>query len=246
MTIRLNADAGESYGPWSMGRDAELMPHIHLVNLACGFHAADPHTIRRSVALAKQLEVQIGAHPGYADKEGFGRRSIPHTPEEIYNLTLYQLGALDAFCRAADWPLRYVKPHGALYHDMMQRPEVFAALVAAVADFNPELALVLLAVPEREALIAQANQRGLTLWWEAFADRAYLANGQLAPRGQAGAVHTDPAQMMEQVRRIMQGEPLTTLDGGEVCLQADLICVHGDHSESIALVGQLRQMIEAA
>ncbi len=244
--LRLNADAGESFGHWSMGQDEQLLPYLDLVNLACGFHAADPDTMRRSVRLAKQHQVGVGAHPGYPDKVGFGRRSLACSADEIENLLLYQLGALDAFCRAEDWPLTYVKPHGALYHDMMQKPAVFEAILRAVNRFNPKLALVLLAVPERQVFSQAAEALGITLWWEAFADRAYTAEGQLADRQQPGAVYHCAEKIRDQAQRLATQQPVPTLDGQWLQLQADLLCVHGDNAESIALVASLRDLIQQA
>ncbi|MEC7377271.1 MAG: 5-oxoprolinase subunit PxpA, partial [Pseudomonadota bacterium] len=178
-TLKLNADMGESFGPWVMGLDHEVMPHVDLANIACGFHASDPDVMRKTVRLAKRHGVGIGAHPAYPDLVGFGRRSMACSPEEIENLVLYQLGALQGICRAEGTGLCYVKPHGALYNDMARDPERFAAVARAVRAFDPELPLMTLAMRDTSALKAQAEEQGVTLWFEAFADRAYDSDGRL-------------------------------------------------------------------
>lgn len=242
-TLKLNADMGESFGPWVMGLDHEVMPHVDLANIACGFHASDPDVMRKTVRLAKRHGVGIGAHPAYPDLVGFGRRSMACSPEEIENLVLYQLGALQGICRAEGTGLCYVKPHGALYNDMARDPERFAAVARAVRAFDPELPLMTLAMRDNSALKAQAEQQGVTLWFEAFADRAYDSEGRLVPRSRPGAVHHDPETIIDQARRIATGQPLTASDGSDLVLQADTLCVHGDNEESIAAVRRIREML---
>lgn len=242
-TLKLNADMGESFGPWVMGLDHEVMPHVDLANIACGFHASDPDVMRKTVRLAKRHGVGIGAHPAYPDLVGFGRRSMACAPEEIENLVLYQLGALQGICRAEGTGLCYVKPHGALYNDMARDPERFAAVARAVRAFDPELPLMTLAMRDNSALKAQAEQQGVTLWFEAFADRAYDSEGRLVPRSRPGAVHHDPETIIDQARRIATGQPLTASDGSDLVLQADTLCVHGDNEESIAAVRRIREML---
>ncbi|SFR43776.1 UPF0271 protein [Marinobacter gudaonensis] len=242
-TLKLNADMGESFGPWVMGLDHEVMPHVDLANIACGFHASDPDVMRKTVRLAKRHGVGIGAHPAYPDLVGFGRRSMACSPEEIENLVLYQLGALQGICRAEGTGLCYVKPHGALYNDMARDPERFAAVARAVRAFDPDLPLMTLAMRDNSALKAQAEQQGVTLWFEAFADRAYDSEGRLVPRSRPGAVHHDPETIIDQARRIATGQPLTASDGSDLVLQADTLCVHGDNEESIAAVRRIREML---
>lgn len=243
--LLLNADMGESFGCWSMGQDEAVLPFIDLANIACGFHAADPDTMRRTVQLALQHKVKVGAHPAYPDLVGFGRRSLACTPDEIENMVLYQLGALAALCRAEGTCIHYVKPHGALYNDMMQDHAKLAAVMRAVAAFDPGLPLMLMASRDNHAVQMLAQPFGLSLWFEAFADRAYHAEGFLVPRTQAGAVHQDPAVIVEQARRIAAGESLTAIDGSALLLQADTLCVHGDNPESIAAVRAIRQMLDS-
>lgn len=242
-TLKLNADMGESFGPWVMGLDHEVMPHVDLANIACGFHASDPDVMRKTVRLAKRHGVGIGAHPAYPDLVGFGRRSMACSPEEIENLVLYQLGALQGICRAEGTSLCYVKPHGALYNDMARDPERFAAVARAVRAFDPELPLMTLAMRDTSALKEQAEEQGVTLWFEAFADRAYDSDGRLVPRSRPGAVHHDPETIIDQARRIATGQPLTASDGSDLVLRADTLCVHGDNEESIAAVRRIREML---
>lgn len=241
--LLLNCDMGESFGPWVMGLDAEVMPWVDCANIACGFHASEPGTMRRTVALAVAHGVRIGAHPAYPDLAGFGRRSIACSPAEVEDLVLYQLGALDAICRAEGTRVSYVKPHGALYHDILQRPELLLAVMQACKAFAADLPLVLLARADNLELESMAREQGLTLWLEAFADRAYTAAGLLAPRQQPGAVLQDPEQILAQALTLARGEPLITTDGSHLTLRADTLCVHGDNAHSIAVVQRLRQAL---
>lgn len=242
-TLKLNADMGESFGPWVMGLDHEVMPHVDLANIACGFHASDPDVMRKTVRLAKTHGVGIGAHPAYPDLVGFGRRSMSCSADEIENLVLYQLGALESICRAEGTHLVYVKPHGALYNDMARDAERFAAVARAIRSFNAALPLMTLAMRDTAHLRAQAEEHGITLWFEAFADRAYDPEGCLVPRSQPGAVHHDPGTIIEQARRIATRQPLTASDGSQLVLEADTLCVHGDNEESIAAVRRIREMM---
>lgn len=243
-TLLLNADMGESFGPWSMGQDEAVMPYVDLANVACGFHAADPDTMRRTVQLAKAHGVKVGAHPAYPDLVGFGRRSLACSPAEVENLVLYQLGALDAICRAEGTRVHYVKPHGALYNDMMKNEAILAAVMRAVAAFDTAMPLMLMATANSRPATTLAGQHGITLWFEAFADRAYDEAGFLVPRSQAGAVHHEPAVIVEQARRIATGEPLTAIDGTPLRLAAHTLCVHGDNPESIAAVAAIRRLLD--
>ena len=241
--LLLNCDIGESFGAWTMGLDAEVMPFIDCANIACGFHASDPQIMRRTVALARQHDVRIGAHPAYPDLVGFGRRSMACSASEIENLVLYQLGALSGLCRAEGTEVRYVKPHGALYNDMARKPEIFAAVARAVRAFDPDLPLMTLATRETDTIRQQAEQQGIKLWFEAFADRAYDSEGRLVSRSEPGAVHHDPELIIDQARLIATGQPLIASDGSELVLQADTLCVHGDNEESIAAVRRIREML---
>ncbi|WP_151704799.1 5-oxoprolinase subunit PxpA [Nitrincola alkalilacustris] len=244
-SLLLNADMGESVGPWKMGLDADVMPHVDLANIACGFHASDPDIMRYTVRLAKEHGVRIGAHPGYPDLIGFGRRSMACSAQEIENLVLYQTGALAAFCRAENTQLSYIKPHGALYNDMSRDTEKLEAVMRAVAAYDPQLPLMVMATRDQEPARALAARHGITLWFEAFADRAYDPQGFLVSRREPGAVHHDPQLILEQATRIAQRQPLTASDGSELLLQADTLCVHGDNPESIAAVKAIRQALRA-
>lgn len=242
--LLLNADMGESFGPWVMGLDHEVMPHVDLANVACGFHASDPDVIRMTVRLAKRHGVTVGAHPAYPDMVGFGRRSMACSAEEIENLVLYQLGALAGICRAEEVEVGYVKPHGALYNDMMRDPEILAAVMRALVAYDPGLPLMVMATRDPAAPRALAERHGVTLWFEAFADRAYDAEGRLVSRREPGAVHHDPEVIVDQARRIARGEPLTASDGSALVLAADTLCVHGDNAESIAAIQAIRAALD--
>ncbi|WP_295720520.1 5-oxoprolinase subunit PxpA [uncultured Halovibrio sp.] len=241
--LRLNADMGESFGPWAMGMDEAVMPVVDLANIACGFHASDQDHMRRTVQLAVSHGVTIGAHPAYPDLMGFGRRSMACSAEEIENLVLYQIGALSAFCRAAGTDVHYVKPHGALYNDMMKNHDILAAVMRAVKAFDPRVALMTLSTRDNHPVRSLATAHGIPLWLEAFADRAYDDDGHLLSRSNPGAVHAEPETIIEQARRIARGDTLTTSGGGELILEADTLCVHGDNPESIAAIRRIRDAI---
>lgn len=218
------------------------MPVVDLANVACGFHASDQDHMRRTVQLAVSHGVTIGAHPAYPDLMGFGRRSMACSAEEIENLVLYQIGALSAFCRAAGTDVHYVKPHGALYNDMMKNHDILAAVMRAVKAFAPGLALMTLSTRDNHPVRSLASAHGIPLWLEAFADRAYDDDGHLLSRSEPGAVHAEPETIIDQARRIARGETLTT-SGGELVLEADTLCVHGDNPESIAAIRRIRDAI---
>ncbi|XOZ34810.1 5-oxoprolinase subunit PxpA [Halomonadaceae bacterium KBTZ08] len=241
--LQLNADMGESFGPWAMGMDEAVMPVVDLANVACGFHASDQDHMRRTVQLAVDHDVTIGAHPAYPDLMGFGRRSMACSVDEVENLVLYQIGALDAFCRAAGTRVRYVKPHGALYNDMMKDHDILAAVMRAVKAFNPALALMAMATRDNHPVRSLAASHGVTLWLEAFADRAYDGDGHLVSRREPGAVHQDAETIVEQARRIAWGERLTTSDGQELVLEAHTLCVHGDNPDAIAVIRRIRDVV---
>lgn len=241
--LLLNADLGESFGAWKMGNDKALMPLIDCANVATGFHASDPVTMQRTVALAIKHDVLIGAHPSYPDKEGFGRRSMVCTSEEITAMIIYQVGALKAFCRAQGGILAYVKPHGALYNDMMQHQHIFEAVLRGVAAVDASLPLVVLALPNLEQHKADAADLNITLWPEAYADRAYTAAGFLKPRSQKGAVLNERAHILEQARMIAALRQVRTDAGNCIELPAITLCVHGDNAESVAIVADIRAML---
>ncbi|WP_263263929.1 5-oxoprolinase subunit PxpA [Pseudomonas sp. RIT-PI-S] len=241
--ILLNCDIGESYGAWHMGLDAEVMPLIDCANIACGYHAGDPSTMRRTVALAVSHGVRIGAHPAYPDLVGFGRRSMACSGEEIENLLHYQIGALQAFCAVEGSRVEYVKPHGALYNDMMANPAILTSVLRAVAAHR--MPLVLLATRDNSAELALAAEHGVPLWFESFADRAYEASGHLVSRRLPGAVHEQADAVVAQALTLARGDALVARDGSALRLHTDTLCVHGDNPASIAAVRQIRQALEA-
>ncbi len=243
MWVDLNADAGESFGAWRMGQDEALFPLLTSVNLACGFHAGDPRTMLRAVRLAKAHGVSVGAHPGFPDLVGFGRRDLDASPEEVYADVLYQIGALAAFLRLEGMPLHHVKPHGALYLRMARDPEIARAVAQAVKDYDPELPLVLLGGTVMEEAARAVGARYVR---EAFPDRAYLSNGQLAPRRVEGALVRDPERAAERaVQMVVEGK-VAALDGGWVEVQAETLCIHGDNPEAVAIARAVREALLAA
>ncbi|MDF3934919.1 5-oxoprolinase subunit PxpA [Pseudomonas citronellolis] len=244
--ILLNCDMGESYGAWRMGDDVHAMPLIDQANLACGFHAGDPLTIQRTVRLAVEQGASIGAHPSYPDLAGFGRRHMSCSPEEVQALVLYQVGALDAFCRALGTRVDYVKPHGALYNDLVRDDALLSAVLEACAVYRKGLPLMVLALADNSRELAMAGAADVPLMFEAFADRAYLPDGQLAPRRLAGAVHHEPQRILDQALAIARGEPFPDIDGNPLQLRADSLCVHGDNPESLAVLRRLRGLLDAA
>ncbi|MGY2284935.1 5-oxoprolinase subunit PxpA [Pseudomonas gingeri] len=244
MTIPLlNCDIGESFGAWTTGCDADIMPFIDCANIACGFHASDPSTMRKTVTLALAHEVRIGAHPAYPDLVGFGRRSMNCSPQEVEDLMLYQIGALDGICRAQGGRVQYVKPHGALYNDMMRDARQLRAVFKAVAAYEGELRLMLMAQRDNGTALALSAEYGVPLWFEAFADRAYDPSGHLVSRSVRGAVHHDPDTVINQAVTLARGEDLIASDGSALSLRVDTICVHGDNESSIAAVQRIRMAL---
>ena len=225
MRIDLNADVGESYGAWQMGQDEALIPLVTSVNIACGAHAGDPLVMARTVGLAKASGVAIGAHPGYPDRDGFGRRDMALTPDELEASLLYQLGALAAFVRDAGGVLRHVKPHGALYNQAAREPSVAEPVARAVRRFDPSLVLVGLADSQ---LLEAGRAEGLAVAAEAFADRAYEPDGSLRSRREANALLPDAEAAAEQAVSIVVLGKVMAHDGTTVPLRADTLCIHGD------------------
>lgn len=235
--IDMNADVGESFGAWTLGADDELFHYISSANIACGWHAGDPAVMERTVALALQAGIALGAHPGYPDLEGFGRRSMALSPDEVRRAVLYQVGALDAFVRAAGGRLRHVKAHGALYNDAARSPALASALARAVLAFDPALMLVGLPGSELERAAAQA---GLAFAGEFFADRGYRDDGSLVPRSEPGAMIHDTALCIERVLRAVRELSVVSVSGRVVPLRASTICLHGDNPEAVAFAAALR------
>lgn len=242
MRIDLNADVGESLGAWSLGEDEALIPLVTSVNVAAGMHAGDPVVIRRTIELAARHGVAVGAHPGYPDLQGFGRRAMALSPAEIEASVLYQVGAVAALARAAGVELRHVKAHGALYNRAAHDEPAAAAIAQAVAAFGRDLVLVGLA---GSALVAAGRAAGLPVAEEAFADRAYEADGSLRSRSLDGAVLDDPAAAAAQALSIVRGT-VTAADGAAVVVRADTLCVHGDLPGAAARVRAVRDALVGA
>jgi UPF0271 protein len=243
--IRLNCDLGEGFGRWQIADEAAVMPHIHLANVACGFHAGDPLTLTRTLRLAREHGVGVGAHPGYPDLVGFGRRSLPTEPAELRSLFLYQIGALRALARAEGLELEYVKPHGALYNDMMCDEGIFRTLLEALADYDPSLRLMILASATAERYEALAREAGVELWREFFADRAYTESCELLPRSREGAVIHDPDRVLERVRLAVTEGRVLSETGRSIPIRFDTICVHGDNPEAVELTRAIRMLLES-
>jgi UPF0271 protein len=241
-SIDLNCDMGESFGPWTMGTDEALLDSITSASIACGFHAGDPGTMRRTVQLALARGVAVGAHPGLPDLVGFGRREMAITPEEAYSLTVYQIGALMAFVRAEGGTMQHVKPHGALYNMAAQRAELAEAIASAVHDVDPTLILVGLAGSQ---LIRAAERAGLRTAGEAFADRRYQADGSLMQRSRSHAVITDPAEAVAQVVEIVGSGRVIDVEGGHLAINAETICIHSDTPGAAEFARQVRARLEA-
>jgi UPF0271 protein len=229
--IDLNADVGESYGPWPMGADEALIPLVSSVNIACGAHAGDPATILRAAELAARHGVAIGAHPGYPDLAGFGRRDLAMTAAELRASLIVQIGAVQAAAQVVGSSVRHVKPHGALYNRAARDPEIAAVVAAAVHDLDPSLVLVGLA---GSTSIAAGRAAGLAVCEEAFADRRYEADGSLRSRLLPGAI-LEAAAAAEQALGIVRDGWVVAGDGTRLAVRADTICIHGDSPDAVAI-----------
>lgn len=243
MRIDLNADVGESLGPWPMGDDERLIPLVTSVNVACGAHAGDPLTIERTILTAVRHGVAVGAHPGYPDLVGFGRRDLDMAPDELEASLLYQIGAVMAFAGDAGVGLGHVKPHGALYNRAARDPAVATSIARAVRRASPDLVLVGLA---GSALLDAGREAGLAVAAEAFADRAYEADGSLRSRRLAGALLESPAAAADQALAIVGDGRVRSHDGTDVEVHADTICIHGDTPGAAAFAGAIRRALEDA
>jgi UPF0271 protein len=239
--VDLNADVGESFGAYVLGQDQALMPVITSASVACGFHAGDPGVMRTTVRLAREHRVAVGAHPGFPDLAGFGRRDMQIAPGQVEDLVAYQIGALSAIAAAEGMVLRHVKPHGALYN-MAARDRALAAAVArAVVTVDRTLALFALA---GSALLQAGMEAGLTTVSEVFADRAYRADGSLLPRSEPGAVVHDEAAVVARALGMVRDQAVTAVDGTHVPIRAETICVHGDTPDAPRLARRLRDALE--
>ncbi|HEX8990670.1 MAG TPA: 5-oxoprolinase subunit PxpA [Anaerolineales bacterium] len=239
MTIDLNCDMGESFGRYTLGADAFVMPLITSANIACGLHAGDPSVMRLTIRLAKQHGASIGAHPGWPDLQGFGRREMSFSADETESLVLYQIGALAAFCRAEGAELRHVKPHGALYNQAAKDPVLAAAIAAAVKSFDPHLILVGLA---GSAMIDAGHALGLRVANEAFPDRRYNPDGTLMPRGRAEALLADPQEVAAHAVSLARDG----IDFGGRQIKVDTLCLHGDHAHAAENARLVRLALQKA
>jgi UPF0271 protein len=246
MQIDINCDMGESFGNYRLGRDAEVIGHITSANVACGFHASDPLVMDATLRLAQAQGVAVGAHPGYPDLRGFGRRRLECSFEEIRSDLLYQIGALAALAQALGLSLQHCKPHGALYNTAAGDEAVARAVCQALAEYDPEMILVTLAGPGGQVLGRVAAELGLKrVAQEAFADRAYTPEGRLVARNQPGAVIHDPQVVAARCLRMAREGVVAAVDGSLVALKPHTICVHGDTPTSVELVATIRQELAA-
>jgi UPF0271 protein len=236
--LDINCDLGEGFGRARLSEDLGILKWITSVNVACGQHAGDPHIICRTVEAAIKHGVNIGAHPGYPDLQGFGRRSMNLSAGEVYELTLYQIAALDGVTRALGGKLHHVKLHGALYNEAAEQPELAEAVVRAVTDINEELILYALS---GSALVEAGLEHGLQVAEEVFADRAYLPNGRLAPRELEGSVLISKDEQMEQASRLVLEQSVQTVDGSVIELAADTLCIHSESPDVIQLLVELHR-----
>ncbi|MEZ7207671.1 5-oxoprolinase subunit PxpA [Pseudoalteromonas sp. DY56-GL79] len=238
----LNCDLGESFGAWKMGLDEHVMPHIDMANVACGFHAGDPDVLAQTLKLVNTHQVTLGAHPSYPDRQGFGRRSMQLSEQEIINALHYQIAAIEGMAKVQGLTLNYVKPHGALYNDMMKSQRILSCVIKAISHYPSELKLMVLATAQQASHQQLADDYKVSLIFEAFADRLYTDEGLLTPRSEAGAVH-DKSALLAQVKQLHQQGSVTTASGKSLSLRADTLCVHGDNEASIALIEEIRNVI---
>jgi 5-oxoprolinase (ATP-hydrolysing) subunit A len=242
-SVDLNSDMGEGFGAYRMGPDAELLELVTSANIACGFHAGDPRIMDETVRLAARRGVTVGAHVSYPDLAGFGRRHLQVTPDQLTTDVLYQIGALDAFCRRHGTAVRYVKAHGALYNDLAGDPALATALAEAVEAYGGNLAVLVLA---GSAAADTIGGRGLRVVPEGFADRAYTPGGALVSRREPGSVITDPHVVAARGVAIAAGQPITACDGSPITVAAETLCVHSDTAGAVELATALRRGLAAA
>jgi UPF0271 protein len=243
MRVDLNADVGESFGVYRLGDDAALLPYVSSANIACGFHGGDPHVMRKTVQVAVGLGLALGAHPGYPDLAGFGRRPLPLTQAEIEDVVVYQIGAVAAMATACGGALRHVKPHGALYNVAADDASAASAVSRAIRSVNPELILVGRAGSK---LVAAGREIGLRTASEVFADRGYDPEGRLLPRGTPGALLEDAAAVAARAVWMVTHQAIPTADGRELPMVVDTICIHGDTPNAVAHARAVREALLAA
>lgn len=243
--IDLNCDMGESFGAYKLGMDEAVIEYITSANIACAWHAGDPSVMSHTVAIAVEHGVGVGAHPGYPDLLGFGRRNLDCSMDELRNYVIYQVGALQAFCSAHGTRLQHVKPHGALYLTAVENEDVARAVAEAIVQVNPDLLYVALAGAKGQLMTRIGREVGLKVVYEAFPDRAYSPEGTLVSRRLPGAVIKDPQAVSERALKMVQEGVVIAADGTTIPLEAQTLCVHGDNPEAVALVKGIRQTLEA-
>ncbi|PFD36102.1 lactam utilization protein LamB [Bacillus cereus] len=241
-TIDLNCDLGESFGAYKMGNDDEILPFVSSINIACGFHAGDPTVMRQTVEKALQHNVAIGAHPGFPDLIGFGRRNMHVSPSEVYDYVLYQIGALNGFVKAAGGNMHHVKPHGALYNMAATDSEIADAIAKAISHINPDLLLYGLA--NSGSFMRAAEKHNVTLVQEAFADRTYKQDGTLTSRTEENALIKNEDEAINQVLQMVKEGYVEAVTGGKVALQAQTICLHGDGERAVQFAGRIYRTFE--
>lgn len=239
--IDLNCDMGESFGPYTIGNDTEILPYITSANIACGFHAGDPRTMKRTVKLALENHVGIGAHPGLHDLAGFGRRKMDISPQDAYDMVLYQIGALSAFVKAEGGNIQHIKPHGALYNMAAKNQALSEAIAEAVYKVDPEIILFGLAGGE---LVKAGKKLGLRTANEVFSDRTYQVDGTLTPRSHEQALIHDKAKAVNQVIGMIKNQEVQSLEGKVIPIQADTVCIHGDGAQALEIAKYIHNALK--
>lgn len=238
--VDLNSDLGESFGSYTLGMDDKIIPLITSANVACGYHASDPLVMEKTIAMAKEAGIRVGAHPGFPDLMGFGRRNMSVSPAEAKAYTLYQLGALDAFCRTQGVKMQHVKPHGAFYNMAAKDYTLSKAICEAITEYDRNLIVLALSGGE---LACAAKDTGLRTALEVFADRAYEEDGSLVNRRKEGAMITDEEIAISRVVRMIKEKKVTAVTGKDIPIQADSVCVHGDGVKALAFVQRIRETL---
>lgn len=244
-SIDLNCDLGESFGVYQLGMDEDVMPYITSANIACGWHAGDPMVMNNTVQLAVKNNINCGAHPGYPDLLGFGRRAMSVSDEELKCYLIYQIGALKAFCLANGTKLHHVKPHGSLYLTAVENEKTALAVAEAISLIDRDLVYVTLAGEKGQMMARVGREFGLKVAFEAFPDRAYTDEGALAPRRMEGAVITDPAEVIKRAVKMAKDGCIETINGGLIEIDAHTLCVHGDNPHAVEMVREIRTDLEA-
>lgn len=245
MRIDLNCDMGESFGNYKIGIDEKVIQYITSANIACGWHAGDPMVMNQTIKMAKANGVGAGAHPGFPDLLGFGRRNMDCTADEIRNYVIYQIGALKGFCTANGIRLSHVKPHGNLYLTAVENAVVAEAIASAVVSVDSELIYVALAGAKGDLMSRVGKEVGLKVVYEAFPDRAYTHEGTLVSRREAGALIQDPEQVAQRALTMATGRKVVAIDGSTIDLNAQTLCVHGDTPVAVDLVRSIRELLES-